>query len=455
MPGFCLDNETLLKPRKNMTWMAATRSITKDQFESMVALNESSTNRGNTKGRPAAMGTEEVEMLANQTKDGGASWLWTVLNKKETRNSPPNSRYQFVRFLCWNSPILCAMIIQIHKWFKETNDHGLPNKVVVMSMMPWVQQDVTLVLQMMGWDVLSIRSEHTVAERDRTIAKFNDTNTGPQILCTSMELSAWGLNLHTACCRGIVVQWPWSVNQLIQILGRLPRIAQLRWVEWIIYNMAGTMYHRMQSIVFSKYVHQLAVESRIPKAIHGVPAAIAGYTLIQKLFNMPHHLYLCDRNVFDLDTCWIEPEGRPQKLAKFFERLGVELLGKVPNPENRKEVLAYETLMRRNKKDFVAGAFMWLAAQDVGAEFELTWENLEQYCQYSRIMNLSEQEMAHHIPPQMIEQLKKKKGEGVSDFPEGRKSGGNGNGNGNGEGSSGRKRKRQENDNSPSTRQRQ
>ncbi|TRX87937.1 hypothetical protein FHL15_011169 [Xylaria flabelliformis] len=441
MPGFCLDNETLLEPRENMTWMAATHGISREQFESMVALNESSTNRGSGKGRPAAMGTEEVEVLANQTKDGGASWLWTALNKKETRNSPPNSRYQFVRFLCWNSPILCAMIIQIHKWFKETNEHGLPNKVVCMSMMPWVQQDVTLVLQMMGWDVLSIRSEHTVAERDRTIAKFNDQTTGPQILCTSMELSAWGLNLHNACCRGIVVQWPWSVNQLIQILGRLPRIGQIRWVEWVIYNMSGTMYHRMQSIVFSKYVHQLAVESRIPKSLHGVPAAIAGYSLIQTLFNMPHHLYLCDRNVFDLDTCWIDPQGRPPKMAKFFELIGFKFLGEQPNPQNRSEVKAYEALMARETKDFIAGAFLWLAANDVGAPFEMTWEGLDKYCQYGLINGLTEIELSRYIHPQMIEQLKKNK-EGNGDFVagRGRKSGG--------------KRKRQDNDNSPSTRQR-
>ncbi|KAI0467902.1 hypothetical protein F4859DRAFT_524740 [Xylaria cf. heliscus] len=406
MPGFCLDNEMLLEPRDSDTFNAVSRGLSREQFETMVALNESSTQKGTAKGRPAAMGTEEVQILANMTNDGGASWLWAALTPGDSRNSPPNSRYQFVRFLCWNSPILCAMILQISKWLEETNEHGLPNKVVCMSMMPWVQQDVTLVLQMMGWEVLSIRSEHSVAERSRIIAKFNDPNTGPQILSTSMDLSAWGLNLHASCCKGIVVQWPWSANQLIQILGRLPRISQKRWVEWVIYNVPGTMYHRMQSIVFSKYVHQLAIESKIPKSVRGFPATIAGYSLIQGLFNMPHHLVLCDRTVFDLDACWIDKMGRPQRMAKFFEVLGLKLLADTPNSNDKREVRAYEALMERGIPDFVGGAFMWMLALDSGQEPRMTWQWLESVCTYSRISTLSPAEKLLYIHPDMDTQLR-------------------------------------------------
>ncbi|KAI1401738.1 hypothetical protein F4819DRAFT_312545 [Hypoxylon fuscum] len=43
-----------------------------------------------------------------------------------------------------------------------------------------------------------------------------------------MELSAFGLDLHRCCNKGIAVQWPWSANHLMQILGWLPRIGQAR-----------------------------------------------------------------------------------------------------------------------------------------------------------------------------------------------------------------------------------
>ncbi|KAI1192415.1 hypothetical protein F5X97DRAFT_317446 [Nemania serpens] len=144
----------------------------------MVALNESINLKGSKKGRPAAMGTEETQVLANRTNDGGASWLWSVLNR-DSRSCPPTSRYAFVHFLCYNLPILCAVVIQIYKWMQETNELGLPNKVVCMAMMPWVQQDVTLVLHMMGYEVLSIRSDYSIAERNRIVAKFNDPKSGP------------------------------------------------------------------------------------------------------------------------------------------------------------------------------------------------------------------------------------------------------------------------------------
>ncbi|KAI3316762.1 hypothetical protein HD806DRAFT_516838 [Xylariaceae sp. AK1471] len=409
LPAFCLDNEKLLQPRENTAGIATTVGISREHQERMAALNKSVSTKGGKQVRSAPMGTEEVQSLASNTKDGGASWLWSALNPNVSRHSPPNSRYQFVRFLCWNSPILCATIIQIQKWMKERNEFGLPNKVVIMSQMPWAQQDVTLVLQMMGWNVLSIRSDHPVPERSRIIAKFNDPKNASQILSTSMDLSAYGLNMHPSCCKGIVTQWCWSANQLIQILGRLTRIGQKRSVEWVIYNMPGTMYHRMQTTIFSKYVHQLAVEAKIPKTVRGYAATLAGYSLIQKLFNMPHHLALCDRSILDLDTCWLDELDRTQRTAKFFGMVGEKLLAEAqPDPKQEKvDWQAYTDLMERGIADFIAGAYVWQVANDGGRTPALTWRWLDDACRYSRLSQLTPSQKFRYIHPDIEDQLTK------------------------------------------------
>lgn len=50
--------------------------------------------------------------------------------------------------------------------------------------------------------------------------------------------------------------------------------------------MPGTIYNKMQTIVWSKYVKQLAVESRIHTNVTGHWATIAAHGKIQQLFNL-------------------------------------------------------------------------------------------------------------------------------------------------------------------------
>lgn len=94
-----------------------------------------------------------------------------------------------------------------------------------------LHREVVLCLQMAGLQVLSIRSDHSVQERNAAIDKFNNPGTQVDLLVTSIDLSAYGLNLHKCCCKGIILQWPWNANHLLQILGRLPRINQKRVVK--------------------------------------------------------------------------------------------------------------------------------------------------------------------------------------------------------------------------------
>ncbi|KAI0096176.1 hypothetical protein F4776DRAFT_669579 [Hypoxylon sp. NC0597] len=234
---------------------------------------------------------------------------------------------------------------------------------------------------MYGWNVSSIRADMGIFERNEKINEFNDPYSTIDILLTSMDLSAFGLNLHNACHKGIIVQWPWSANHLMQILGRLPRIGQKRYVEWIIYTMPGTLYDSMQTIVWSKYARQLAVESRIHEDVRGVLADIASYTLLFNLFSMPHHRWLWDRKAFNLDVYGsLDDRERPQKLSVFFQHVGQMAVSSVPQP-NDPSFVHLSCLCDRTSKDFVAGAVIWLKA----GKPEISWDWLAVNCSLERL----------------------------------------------------------------------
>ncbi|KAF3068361.1 putative snf2 family helicase protein [Daldinia childiae] len=344
-----------------------------------------------------------VKGKLKSTGDGGAAWLFETLKIRE-EYATPERRYAFLKFNCWESPVLSRVLIQVYEWMNAPKgDVNLPNRVVIMAAMPWVQQQLCMNLRMFGWRVMDIRSDHSNSERNRIIQDFNDPKADVDIFVSSIELSACGINLHKSCCKGILVQWPWSCNNLVQTLGRLPRIGQQRPVQWVTFNVAGTMYDRMQTIIWSKYIPQLGVESTIPDTIHNEPAKIAAYTILSLLFNMPFNRYLWDRTVYDLDIAAVlDPKQRAIRLARFFNLLGKKILEEVndSNDEDTKEII--KSLNARTADDFAAGAALWERGDESQLRPELTWSWLRDNCYVSNIQDEIDQDWVRDIIPDQI-----------------------------------------------------
>jgi hypothetical protein len=264
---------------------------------------------------------------------------------------------------------------------------------------------------MFGWKVASIGSDHSVAERNAYIDQFNDPDTDIQILLTSMDLSAYGLNLHKACCKGIIVQWPWNANHLLQILGRLPRIGQKRVVEWVIFHMSGTIYDKMQTIIWSKYIKQLAVESKIPKDVHGVWANIAAHGVIHRLFNLPFNRWLWDKTAFQLDVVGYDGKlRRNENLAVFFERVAALLNDNTRTPpiDQPGEMLAWKELQSAGRNDLIAGAYAWMdRRENDGEEPTVTFAWLRDYCVYDNLAKLSNATKAVYLSDEVADQLER------------------------------------------------
>ncbi|RYP77428.1 hypothetical protein DL771_001223 [Monosporascus sp. 5C6A] len=309
------------------------------------------------------------ETLAiSKLEDGGATFLFNTL--RPAPNLPaPRTRFDFIYYLVWNSPIFCAVLRQLYEWVNADPDPMDPEKkhrVVIMGQMPWVLQDMLIILQLWGYEVAIIRSDMHQDDRNRIIQAFNNPNSKFQVLLTSIELSAFALNLQWQSCKGMVIQWPWSINHLLQVLGRLIRLGQTRFVEWIIYTVPNTIYDRLEGIIWKKYVRQLAVESSIPRAVTGPLADVAAHSLIQRMFNQTCHRYLWDRDLFGIDRPLLRhEEDGVRRLALFFEKLGDFLITAVDDDSSADCDLAdISQMAAMTPTDLLGAACEWLWPTD-------------------------------------------------------------------------------------------
>lgn len=156
-----------------------------------------------------------------------------------------------------------------------------------------MDREVTILLQLMGLRVVNIKATQTVEERSAVVSEFNDPDSDVDVLVTNHRVASVGIDLHHACCKGILLCWPWNANTLIQTMGRLIRIGQKREVEWLLITIAGTIFERHESIVWCKYARQLAAESML-QGLTGAMALLCVYEIIRVQFNQPTNRYLLE-----------------------------------------------------------------------------------------------------------------------------------------------------------------
>lgn len=69
-------------------------------------------------------------------------------------------------------------------------------------------------------------SKHSQAERDEAVETFNNPASKYTCLITSLQLSAFGINFHKCCHRGLIMEYPANLAIVLQAQGRLWRIGQ-------------------------------------------------------------------------------------------------------------------------------------------------------------------------------------------------------------------------------------
>lgn len=132
-----------------------------------------------------------------------------------------------------------------------------------------------------GIRTLHYMSRNNQSERDAAVAKFNDPSTPHTCLVTSLQLSAFGLNLHKACHRGIILESPVNLSHTIQALGRLYRLGQTEDVEWKILLCRDTFDSYFEARNLAKFVTTLTSEGHIPSQIQGEHRVVCAYEILR------------------------------------------------------------------------------------------------------------------------------------------------------------------------------
>lgn len=121
---------------------------------------------------------------------------------------------------------------------------------------------------------------------------FNDPTSDVNVFVTSLALASYGLNFHRCCARGLVLQFPWNANAVLQAFGRLVRVGQKEQVQWTILRVADTFHDWQEERICAKFVEQVRAESSIPEWVASTELrTICAYELVRYLFGQPWNRY--------------------------------------------------------------------------------------------------------------------------------------------------------------------
>ncbi|KAJ5394774.1 uncharacterized protein N7487_010678 [Penicillium crustosum] len=73
-------------------------------------------------------------------------------------------------------------------------------------------------------DFMVVRAGIPNSLRSNAIARFNDPSSSTQVLVTTYNCGATGLNIHSQCSRIVLIESALNHNSLFQTIGRIHRL---------------------------------------------------------------------------------------------------------------------------------------------------------------------------------------------------------------------------------------
>lgn len=179
---------------------------------------------------------------------------------------------------------------------------------------------VNALLVAAGVATLYYMSKHSQAERDEAVEAFNNPASGYTCLVTSLQLSAFGLNFHKCCHRGLIMELPANLAIVLHAQGRLWRIGQVHDVKWTILYARHTFDRYIEDRNLEKYATTLAAESSIDSKIKDEARIICAFEILRQQLGQGCSRYSRARIMWDrMDSSELEQEGHfYSALADFF-----------------------------------------------------------------------------------------------------------------------------------------
>ncbi|KAK0759222.1 hypothetical protein N5P37_008104 [Trichoderma harzianum] len=268
----------------------------------------------NARSKPSlAAGREEVDQVALFDTTGGLQWNFYNTRESQKLGFPPD-RVNQVRYVAWDSPKYIYTVLEA----LDAQTKG--ERLLVYTNNPLTSQMVNALLVAAGVPTLHYMSRNSQTERDKAVEAFNDPATPYICLVTSLQLSAFGVNLHKACHRGLILEQPISQAILLQAQGQLWRIGQKHDVHWKILYSRDSFDCYIESHNLEKYATTLAAESGIDPRIKGEARVICAFEIMRQHLGQSCSRYSRARVVWSqMDSPKLEHEGLfYSELAQYF-----------------------------------------------------------------------------------------------------------------------------------------
>lgn len=204
-----------------------------------------------------------VEAWYGRNNDHGATY-YHRLTKASSRDPQYNDRWAIAEYVCGFSPKLRYLCRILHEGLYGS-DEKLRGKTLIFTNWPIEQWLVELLLRNLGFDYYNIRSSLSAGERSRITGKFNDPADPVPFMIASFRSTALGVNLQSGCHRLVMMSTPDNLSLVMQTIGRIHRIGQLRpqyvWLVGLDFSYDQLLQHGM----VRKMVTQLCGEAALVK----------------------------------------------------------------------------------------------------------------------------------------------------------------------------------------------
>lgn len=155
-----------------------------------------------------------------EREDYGASFYYKV-TKLESWVPPYRDRVSWAVYISATS----AKLQWLAGCILETCLLG-GKKLLIFCNWPMTSWDVELFLNILDIGVYSIRSSHSIAQRQSIIEAWNDPNDEVKVLVTTYKIGGTSMNLHEHCSALVMMEPAESANMALQCVGRVFRIGQ-------------------------------------------------------------------------------------------------------------------------------------------------------------------------------------------------------------------------------------
>ncbi|KAL6825252.1 hypothetical protein V8C40DRAFT_287715 [Trichoderma camerunense] len=240
---------------------------------------------GSDKDKGPAVGIEHLLKVLSFDQNAGLDYFFSLTRLDPYVNSP-TGRSGWLNWLCATSPILSRCLELVHRYVLQDKE-----RIVVYVDTRWIQQLMFAAMKMAGFHTLTVRSADKPDAKVEAVRLFCDPASEAQVFIANINIMSMGVNLHTACCKGVLVNMHFDAKTILQIYGQLNRLGQKNAVKWHNLKIKNSFHDHQERVLLTEWSQQLSAETSLPDWISGALREVALFELMKAYMNHPFNRY--------------------------------------------------------------------------------------------------------------------------------------------------------------------